>query len=250
MAEREYYFPEILKKTNIAVLAAFKNVQVAKYDADGNILAMRDCPIVFGHKGKFLTKIQKEANKSYNLYLPLLSLIITGMQRNEQNTRGGHLIPLHKYFDGSDTNITNLLGPQTYTITYSLSIISQKMRDAEIILEQIIPMFRPYKNVTIREFTFIPEFTRDIKINLDGVTPNFVDEVDPSDIPRVEFDLELSCEINFYKPISLSSLVKTVKTEFYDSTLTPAVSAELLETYTYSVSGDSDNYGVIEDSWT
>ena len=84
---RSYYFPQILRKINIAVLSIFTGLKIAKLDENGITLSTRNVPVVFGNKKKFLTKIQKD--KSFNKYLPMISVIIGGLVKNSAANRGG-----------------------------------------------------------------------------------------------------------------------------------------------------------------
>lgn len=247
---REYYFPQILRKINISFLSLFKDIQVAKYNADGSIINMRQVPVVFSHKQKYISNIIKsDGKKHFNRYLPILAVIITGLERNVQNVRGGSLQPLTKYFNGAGELINELFGPVPYRITYELSILTQSLKECEIILEQILPAYNPDRTITIQEFSFLPDFTRDIKINLEGVDLNFIDEVDEGQLRRIEANLTFSTDINFYKPIYISDVIKNINLQIFDSTFTDAPSA-LMSTYTYTVSGaDKDNFTVITDEW-
>ena len=244
---RTYYFPQILRKTNIAFMSLFKNIRIAKYDVDNNITDYRDVPLVFGHKKKFITKMERE--KQFNKYLPMMSVIITGINRNATKNRGGHLTELMKYFEGPSEELTNLYGGVPYSILYSLSIITQSLTEAEIIMEQILPQFTPYENITIKEFDFLPEFTRDIRVNLDDVTPDFIEEIEEGDIRRIEVEMNFTVDAWFYRPVLIGDIIKTVKAEFIDDTLSPAITGTHMATYTYQVSGNSDNYDVELDEW-
>lgn len=246
---REYFFPDILKKTNIAFLSLFKDIQVAKRDKDGNILSMREVPLRFGHKGKYISIAMKKDKQEFSLYLPRISAIINSMTPAPENTNAGHLVPIYEYFNGSDTAKQKLFGGTSWKINYTLSLMSERMNEMSMILEQIIPHFTPYKNITIKEFDFIPEFTKDIKVLLTGVSPIFQDEIAEEEKQRIEFDLDFEMDIMFYRPVLLSELIKTVRIEMIDSTLIPSISGDLLSTYTYSVSGDADNFIVTEDGW-
>ena len=160
-------------------------------------------------------------------------------------------VSVMKYFNGTEGEIDKILGGTAFQVNYSLSIITQSLTEAEMIMEQIIPQFTPFENITIQEFDFLPELTRDIKINLVGVEPDFIEEVDQGDIRRIEVNLDFEADIWFYRPVLVSDVIKVVKAEFYDSTLVPSTSAVHLTTYTYEVSGDSkDNFDVLTDEWT
>jgi len=228
-------------------MSLFKNIQVAKRDVNGNLINFRNVSLNFGHKKKFLTKIQKD--KSFNKYLPAISVLINGLDRNSAVNRGGSLVELMKYFSGSQDSIKKLFSGVPYTISYSVAIITQSLTEAEMILEQIIPQFNPYENITIKEFSFLPEFTRDLKVNLESITPDFIESVDEGEIRRIEMELSFTCPIWFYRPIPTADIIQNIKLDIVDSTLVPTITGNLMSSFTYSVSGDSEDFIITEDDW-
>ena len=124
----------------------------------------------------------------------------------------------------------------------------QSLKECENILEQILPSYNPDRSITIQEFSFLPGFTRDIKVNLESVDLQFVDEVEEGALRRIEASLSFAVDINFYKPLYANDVIKSINLELYDSTFTLAPSA-LLSTFTYSVSGVPSAYTVLEDEW-
>ena len=247
---RTFYFPNILKKIHIAFLSQFKDLQVAKYDAAGDILNMRQVPITFGHKGKEISIAQKKDKRNFSTFLPRMAVMMTSITPAAEKNRGGHLVELCKYTTGSADALQKLYGGYPYKIGYTLSILTEHMGEASQIIEQILPSFVPYKNVTIREFDFLPSFTRDIPILLTSVTPTFQDETAEDEIKRIEFDIEFEVDCMFYRPILTSDIIKTVKVDFIDSSLVPDITGNDLTGYSYAVSGDEDDFIVTEDEWT
>lgn len=247
---RTYYFPNILKKIHIAFLSQFKDLQIAKYDADGNILNMRQVPITFGHKGKEISIAQKKDKRNFSTFLPRIAVMMSSINPAPEKSRGGHLVELCKYTTGSAVTLEKLYGGYPYKIGYILTILTEHMGEASQIIEQILPSFVPYKNVTIREFDFLPSFTRDIPILLTSVTPTFQDETAEDEIKRIEFDIEFEVDCMFYRPILITDIIKTVKVDLIDSSLIPDITGNDLTSYSYIVSGDEDDHIVIEDEWT
>lgn len=247
---REYFFPNILRKVNIAMLSLFKNIQVAKYDNLSEIINMRDVPITFGHKGKYLSIAKKKEHRDYSLYLPRIALMISSLTSDPEKTRGGHLTSLCDYTTGNQDTIQKLYGGVPYKIGYTVTILSEHMDDLSQILEQIIPSYTPQRTVTIREFDFLTDFTRDLPVNLVSVTPEFPEETPEEDLRYVEFNLDFEVDCTFYRPLKVSDIIKTVNIDMIDSSLSPAITGVGVTGYTYAVSGDVDNFIVEEDTWT
>ena len=248
---RTYYFPNILKKIHVGFMSMFKDLQVAKYDATGTIINMRQVPLTFGHKGKEISIAQKKDKRNYSTFLPRMAVMMSGITPAAEKNRGGHLVELCKYTEAGADTLEKLYGGYPYKINYTLTILTEHMGEASQILEQILPSFVPFRNVTIREFDFLPEFTRDIPILLDSVTPTFQDETAEDEIKRIEFDLEFSVDCMFYRPILTTDIIKTVKVNLIDSSLVPDITGNDLTSYNYAVSGDDESdFVVLDDTWT
>lgn len=247
---RTFYFPNILRKVHIGFLSLFKDFQVAKFDSDGNIENMRDVPITFGHKGKYLSIAQKKSKRDFSLYLPRIAVMMTGLTATPEKNRGGHLTPICNYASGSTDTIEKLYGGVPYRINYTVTILSEHMDEMSQILEQILPAYVPYRTVTIKEFDFISSFTRDLPVNLTSTTPNFQDETIEDELKYVEFELEFEVDCTFYRPLLTSDIIKTIKVDLIDSSLAPDISGVGVTGFTYAVSGSEDDYIEEEDGWT
>lgn len=233
MSNRTFYFANTLRKTNVAFMSLFKNIQVAKYAQDGTILAMRPVPLSFSHKQKFISMMLKQEKREYGTYLPRMGVTIKSITRQNDKNRGGQLAPLYKYVNNTGS-LEKLFSGVPYTIGFTLSIVSMHMSEMSMILEQILPEFSPYKNITIKEFDFLPDFTRDIPVTLETVQPTFVEAFNQDEqIPRIECDLSFSMDIWIYRPILQSEIIKNVNIEIRDYD-----TENLYTTYNYSVSGD------------
>ena len=233
------------------MMSQFKDLQIAKYDNNGTLINYRRVPLTFGHKGKEISIAQKKDKRNFSTYLPRLALMMSSITPAAEKNRGGHLVELCKYTEAGVDTLEKLYGGYPYKISYTLTILTEHMGEASQILEQILPSFVPFKNVTIREFDFLPEFTRDIPILLDSVTPTFQEETAEDEIKRIEFDLEFTVDCMFYRPILTTDIIKTVKVDMIDSSLIPDITGNDLTSYNYAVSGDDiDDFVVLDDTWT
>ena len=228
----------------------FKDLQIAKYDAAGNILNMRQVPLTFGHKGKEISIAQKKDNRNYSTFLPRMAVMMTAIAPAPDKVRGGHLVEICKYTTGSADTLEKLYGGYPYTISYTLTVLTEHMGEASQIIEQILPSFVPFRTVTIKEFDFLPTFTRDIPVVLNSVTPTFQDETTEDEIKRIEFDIEFDVDCMFYRPILASDIIKTINVDLIDSSLVPDITGNDLASYSYVVSGDEDDFIEETDEWT
>jgi len=243
---RQFYFPNVIKKATIAFMNIFTDIQVANLDANGNIFQMRNVSLTFGHKDKYIARMMKEQNNNSNwsLMLPHIGITITGFRPIPEFNRGGHLLPLYQYVDNTGSG-QKLFAANPYEITFSVSLLSQHMAEISMMLEQILPEFNPFKNITIKEFDFLPDFTRDIKVQLTSCAPSFPTEILENNIARIEFNLTFTMNVWIYRPLLTSAIIKSVNVDIIDE-----VTSNLETAYTYTVSGnDSNNFVELQDVW-
>jgi len=228
---RKYYFADTLKKTLTAFMSLFTNVRVAKYEADGTFINYRNVPIVFGTKQKALAGLQKDDQLDINHYLPRISIMLDGIVPNRSKAKAQEILPIYNTNVG-ETERTRIFGASPYDMFFTVGIMSLHMTDTFQILEQLFPYFTPFRNITIREFAFLPEFTRDIKVTLTGSSPDFQEDLDEQTRRKLIWDLKFSVETNIYKPLLIQDIIKTVKVELLDFN-----NDEDYSTFTYAVSG-------------
>ena len=247
---KTYYYPNILRKLNLALIGLFSGIQVAKKDNQGNVLEYRQVPIRFVHKQKFIPLLSEDGQSNmmwFNQHLPQLALMINSISYDPSKARGGFDSPIFSYTDNNDVT-RKMFSGTPYKIDYTLGILSMHMNEVSMIMEQILPRFNPYHNITIAEWDFLPELTRDIKVNIGGaIKTNFDTEVDESKFRKIEFEINFDATCNFYLPIQISELIKHVNVDIKENTLTDAPSA--YDTFNYEVSGNPDYYDIITDEW-
>lgn len=249
MLNKTYYFPDVLRKVNLAMINLFGGISVAKRDNNGNIIEFRPVPIRFVHKQKFILELTDnlEANKMFfNQHLPQMALFIKNISYNPEKARGGFDSSIYNYVD-ANTVTQKIFSGSPWKISYSLGIISMHMTEMSMIIEQILPQFNPYKNITIAEWDFLPTLTRDLKVLCGGtLNTNFMDEVPEEAFKKIEFEIPFDVDCNFYLPIQVSEIIKHVQITLGDFETNLAE-----ETFNFDVSGnDITDYNVTNKKWT
>lgn len=246
---RTYYHPDIIRKVHIAFMSLFKDLQVGNYDSSGTLINLRDVPIHFGHKGKYITIAKKNDKQFFSTYLPRIAVTMTGINPALEHAKGGSLQPIYRYHTVSSDSVNELYGGTPFSMFYQVTILSEKMSHATQILEQIIPYFSPHVSIKINEFDFIPDFTREIPVKLESITPVFPEDTPEETLQHIQFDLDFEVVAYLYKPTLSSKIIKSINIEMIDSSLTPTITGQDLSSYAYAVSGDSDDFIVEIDEW-
>jgi hypothetical protein len=248
---KTYYYPNILRKLNLSLIGLFSGIQVAKKDNRGNTLEYRQVPIRFAHKQKFIPLLSEDGQSNmmwFNQHLPAMVLMIDAISYDPSKTRGGFDSPIFSYTDTNDVT-RKMFSGTPYKISYTLGILSMHMNEVSMIMEQVLPRFNPFHNITIREWDFLPELTRDIKVGIGGsVKTNFDTEVPEDRFRKIEFEIPFEASCNFYLPVQISDIVKHVKVNL-NSSFVEDISGGF-DTYNYEVSGSEENYDILTDEWS
>ena len=106
-------------------------------------------------------------------------------------------------------NNSKTTSPAPYDLGITLSIYSKNQSDALMILEQILPMFQPQINLSIKEVSDL-DVTNDCTLILNGADPddNFSDGFDSNRI--IKWDLSFTMRINIYPPYTQPKIIEKV----------------------------------------
>ena len=148
----------------------FNEIQVDRYDKNGNKIQTLNVPIEYGPKQKFVTRITADPtlNREISVTVPRLGFEFTSMSYAPSRK----LNSAHKITRGIDTGGTDfdfVYSPVPYDLNFSLHVFVRNAEDGTRIIEQIVPFFTPDWTVTMK---VIPDLnlTMDIPIELTSIT--------------------------------------------------------------------------------
>lgn len=206
---RNYYYYKSLRKNIIQFLDIFNNIEIGRYDSNGNITDTFIVPLRFAPKQKMWYWIYE--NKEDEM-LPMMSAEITSIEY-APDRQGNRLRSIIKSRDVSAGNLEKFLNPVPYNIGFQLNIWSKFMIDVDQILEQILPYFSPHVFMRVNISQLDASF--DVKVLLNSASPDLNSEYQDEDRRIVLWSLDFTIQTYIFKPISSSGLIEKIITKIY-----------------------------------
>lgn len=180
----------------------FNEIQVERYDLNGNKTQTLNVPIEYGPKQKFVTRITADPtlNRELSITVPRLGFDFTSMSYAPSRK----LNSAHKYSLGQDTGGTDFnfaYTPVPYDFNFSLYAFVRNAEDGTRIIEQIVPFFTPDWTVTMR---MVPELgiNMDIPIELTAVTSDDTYEGDFDSRRIITWQLDFVVKGYLFGPVN------------------------------------------------
>ena len=152
-----YSYHEIFRKTIVAFGTLFNNIELRRQDE------VMKVPLAYGPKDKFLARLDQvpdPTNKRVQITLPRIGFEISGVAYDPTRK----VAPTQKIkMANTSTKNKSLFMPVPYNISFELAIISKNQDDGLQILEQILPVFQPHYNLSIKLVPSMGE-TKDVPI--------------------------------------------------------------------------------------
>ena len=206
-----YSYHEIFRKTIVAFGTLFNNIELRRSDE------VMKVPLAYGPKQKFLARLDQvpdPTNKRVQITLPRISFEINGI--NYDSTR--KVSPTQKIKIASTTDKNkNVFMPVPYNIGFELGIIAKNQEDGLQILEQILPVFQPHYNLSVKLLTSVNEI-KDVPVVLTNVEYEDDYEGDFSTRRAIIYTLQFTAKTYLYGPITESKIIKKAVTDYYTDT--------------------------------
>ena len=233
-----YTYNKVIRKCVIAFGTLFNNIEVRKETGSTTYQKMK-VPLAYGPKQKFLARLegQPELNKKVAITLPRISFELTGLSYDSSRK----LSPITADYKKDGKTSRKIFTPVPYNLDFSLSILSKTNDEALEIVEQMLPIFQPSYNVTIKIIDDINEY-RDIPIILNSL--NYADEYEGNFDQRklTTIDASFTMKAYIFGPTEAGKPIKKAKVHL--DTGTPAAPVRRM---TYQVEPtalrDKDNDG-------
>lgn len=215
MLTKGHYYHSILRKTVAVFGTMFNNISVLRRGSAG-VESMIKVPLSYGPKQKFLARIDQQGaldDEKLAIKLPRMSFEITGMAY-DSTVKQSMFNKLTANQDVGDTKayVTN---STPYNIDMQLNIMVKNQDDGLQIVEQILPIFQPTYNVSVKFLEGIDN-SFDVPITLQNIS--FVDDYEGDYEARrvIIYTLDFQMKVRFWGPVDTSSVIRQVYSNFVD----------------------------------
>lgn len=259
------YYHEVIRKYIIMFGTMFNDIDVQRFDSNGNRIQTLRVPIAYGPKEKFLVRISDDPNldREIALSLPRMAFEIVNMSYDPTRKLPSTIKNTHVSSTDKGKLLTQYT-PVPYNIEMALYVFVKNADDGVQIIEQIFPYFTPEWTSQVR---VIPELdlTYDIPTILSSYSTEDTYEGDFATRRALIHTLNFTIKGYMFGPVRSSGVIKrsviNTNIEFDSNTfrlgstveVTPGLDANSNPTTIASNSVGIDNisantnYGYIED---
>jgi hypothetical protein len=259
----DYFYNSSLKNLTIAMMSLFNDINVKRYGDDGIETKTIRVPIKFGPQSKYYQSRTEDASgQRYYIQLPALSIVPNGFAFNSgrsTSSKEPRALLNPEQYENPDEFLVDMM-PSPWDVNFSVGIRTESFQDFSQIIEQIIPFFAPSVYLRVKEFNTV-NLERDIKVTLNGLSPEFTDSLEQDERREVNGTLDFTAEAFFYGPITSAAIIEKITTQYglnpnhnvidtYMTSALPISAAQLITTSGTVTSGiiekpPVDEYGYV-----
>ncbi|MCX8008076.1 MAG: tail sheath stabilizer and completion protein [Patescibacteria group bacterium] len=171
MSPTPFYFSSI-RSLVIGFLSLFNNIRIQRFNPNGTVKETIKVPVAWGSGDKSIIITDFEDinrqldNTMIKIVLPRISVSLDSIDYdNVRMTQLNNFV-----FKNLQTNqMQKIYTPVPYNFTFSVSVSTKYIDDGFQILEQILPYYRPFYTITIKNIRNL-EILKDVQIVLNGVS--------------------------------------------------------------------------------
>ena len=206
-----YTYNKIIRKCVIGFGTLFNNIEVRKEKADGTTYSRMKVPLAYGPRQKFLARLEQQAdlNQKVAITVPRLSFEMTGISYDSSRKLAPTTLTLKA---NTKDAVKKQFTPVPYNIDFELNIISKTNDEALEITEQIVPVFQPSYQMTIKLVDDMNEY-RDIPIVLNSI--NYSDDYEGSfdDKKITLITMQFTVKSYIFGPVGTQGPIKKAKVD-------------------------------------
>ena len=247
----QQFYHETMRKVVVAFGTMFNNIQLVRKDNDGNIIQTMKVPLAYGPRGKFLVRLDADADlgsKTSSITLPRIGFEINNLSYDPARK----LNRVQKFRkvkgDNSDQLDTQYM-PVPYNLDFELYILAKQSDDALQIVEQILPYFQPDYTGTMNDMAAMG-IKKDVPVILNSISYEDDYQGEFQNRRALIYSLSFTAKFYLYGPVTSSSVIKTATVDQY--TDLPDQSPKREQRYKVSVdpitADADDNFGFNETS--
>tara|TARA_B100001769_G_scaffold9095_1_gene6553 strand:- start:181 stop:1185 length:1005 start_codon:yes stop_codon:yes gene_type:complete len=208
-----YTYNKIIRKCVIGFGTLFNNIEVRKEKADGSVYSRMKVPLAYGSRQKFLARLEQQAdlNQKVAITVPRLSFEMTGISYDSSRKLAPTTLTLK-----ADTNnaVKKQFTPVPYNIDFELNVISKTNDESLEIMEQILPVFQPSFQMTIKLVDDMNDF-RDVPIILNSVSYSDDYEGTFDDRKITLITMQFTVKAYIFGPVGTAAPIKKAKADIY-----------------------------------
>ena len=239
-----YTYNKIIRKCVIGFGTLFNNIEVRKENKDGSVYSRMKVPLAYGPRQKFLARLEQQAdlNQKVAITVPRLSFEMTGISYDSSRKLAPTTLTLK-----ADTNnaVKKQFTPVPYNIDFELNVISKTNDESLEIMEQILPVFQPSYQMTIKLVDNMNDF-RDVPIILNSVSYSDDYEGTFDDRKITLITMQFTVKAYIFGPVGTAAPIKKAKADIYTTMPSSTATRQVAYQVTPKALTDKDKDGTTE----
>ena len=239
-----YTYNKIIRKCVIGFGTLFNNIEVRKENKDGSVYSRMKVPLAYGPRQKFLARLEQQAdlNQKVAITVPRLSFEMTGISYDSSRKLAPTTLTLK-----ADTNnaVKKQFTPVPYNIDFELNVISKTNDESLEIMEQILPVFQPSYQMTIKLVDDMNDF-RDVPIILNSVSYSDDYEGTFDDRKITLITMQFTVKAYIFGPVGTAAPIKKAKADIYTTMPSSTSTRQVAYQVTPKALTDKDKDGTTE----
>ena len=193
-----FHYHGLIRKYIAVFGTLFNDISIKRIDSSGVIQSTIKVPLSYGPRQKFLVRITQESNlnRSVAMQLPRIGFEMTSMTYDPERK----LNSLNSKIVQRQGNIGRVYSPVPYNLSFSVNVFVKNAIDGAMIIEQILPAFKPEFTVTINALPTM-NIKIDMPITLQGVSVEDSYEGEFTTRRAIVYTLDFETKVYFYPNI-------------------------------------------------
>ena len=196
-----FFFNGLTRKYIAAFGAMFNNIQVVRYDNNGNENCRERVPLTFAPKEKYVYKLKRDLDLSKRgpaIKLPRMSFDMTSFQYDSAR----RAMAKRKLCVATDERGRQFTyAPVPYRLNFDLNIYTKSLDEMHQVVEQIIPFFGPDYSVRIKPFKNSETVKMVLPFALTGISPSDSYEGSFDDRRMIIWTLSFTVPVEYFGPL-------------------------------------------------
>ena len=194
---------DTIRKSTVQFMNIFNEININKYDGDGNIRDTVQVPLKLAGKQKFYYWLYRRKVKRFPMMSASPTSIEPAINERGRNQKLNFLNPSMEKV---------IQTPTPYNLTFELALVTNYIDEANQVLEQILPYFHPYVITTVGLPEIDLEF--DMKVVLNDVSQDRDFELPEDEYRTLSWVLNFTLHTYIFKPIVDAKLIETINLNY------------------------------------
>jgi len=223
-----YFYRGSIRQISTVIGSLFNNIHVHRHDASGTLTKDITVPLSYESRAAYWSKLHEAQSTGDGIadlekHLPRISYHLDSLTPDLTRQMSAMHQNISSVASQVANNVITQRNPVAYNLSYSINIFTKHIEDGLEIIEQIVPLFSPLYNITLKDPSGLG-VNEDMPLVLEGIETDDNYKEGFEDNRVVSWTIVLTAKSSLYPIINNQSVIKTAITEISDqATMIPVI---------------------------